>query len=230
MSTELINALLPKYNISKSLAKFVSEEADVFKRPMAKVLREFAGLKQREINQIMINDKRDIDLPLLTKGIKKTILKNPQINDLPSNITLKEVFRQTGFSPEKILSLISEFKPTITIQGKNYFLNATIPDVNKNVSEKDIKKYGLKPKRILDRARYESRSPGGGPVQRSRFQKYKIANIVKREVASQARINFIPEKQIKVDKELGHPVFTNSLFCSVLRRKKLHHLLKSLIN
>lgn len=217
----------------KPLARFLLQEIQISQRP-AQTLRKYTGLKQKEIAEILFNPDRDIKLPIIIKAIKKTISKDPKADklpELPENITLKEISRQTGFSPEQILKLINEFKPSININGISYCLNVNIPEVNdKHVLPKDIKKYGLKPKRVLKRSRYESRSPGGGPIQRTRLQKYKITNIVKREVVLQARLVFTPENKKTVNEESGHQIFMNNLFQLERHQKKSYLLLRRTIN
>ena len=60
----------------------------------------------------------------------------------------------------------------------------------------------INPKRVIRRARYQSRPPGGGPVQRARFQKQKAARVLPIMAKERTRIIFVSQDSVIEDPTL----------------------------
>lgn len=59
----------------------------------------------------------------------------------------------------------------------------------------------INPKRVIKGARYESRSPKGGPIQRARFQEQKVTGQIIKMAQEKARIVFDPVNQSEADSQ-----------------------------
>jgi len=201
----------------KPLARFFMDEIKASKKPL-RTLGLYTRLKKTEMDEVIFNPDRDIKLPKITSAIRR-ITKG-----FPSNLRIKEISRETGIPPEQINNIISRFKPKIFFNAVSYLIETDYKPVppNTKVTPSQIKDYNLKSRKVLKAARYQSRAPGGGPVQRTRIQDYRITSIVKSEVISSARIVFVPEIMKTENEEPGHRLSSKSLFLLAPRRKKYH--------
>ena len=143
-------------------------------------LREWTEFSETDINTAVYDENRDRNLPEIMQAIG-TLAQKWLANDLvPPPVTAKEISRQTGFSPQRITGIISNFAPTVDGFGRKYRLE---------LSDEENK---LPLKKAIKQSRYESRPPGGGPVQRARFQKRRLPAQLERLAQERKRIEFFP--------------------------------------
>lgn len=163
-----------------------------------RVARQWTGLSSGEINAGLYNPERGGQLPLIQQAVAS--LSSAWLkNDLtPPDVQVKQVTRRTGLAPGRIIRLVNSFQPEIKNGSGNYVLTidnsqALKPIISGDYSPtlKDTVNFGLSPKRILKSARYQSRPPGGGPVQRARLQDKNIPGVVSRMALENAKINFL---------------------------------------
>lgn len=143
-------------------------------------LRNWTELSETDINVAVYNENRDQKLPEILRAIGILAQKWLSNDLVPPPVTAKEISRQTGFSPPRITKIISDFAPTVDGFGQKYRL-----ELSDEENDPSIKK-------AIKQSRYESRPPGGGPVQRSRFQKRRLPVQLKRLVQERTRIKFFP--------------------------------------
>lgn len=145
-----------------------------------RTLRNWTEFSEAEIVAAAYDENRDQKLPEILRAIG-ILAQKWLANDLvPPPVTVKEISRRTGFSPQRITGIISDFTPLIDGLGKKYRL--------------ELSDDGKKPpiKRAIKEARYESRPPGGGPVQRTRFQKRRLSAQLQRLAQELTKIEFFP--------------------------------------
>ncbi len=145
-----------------------------------RTLENWTEFSETEIKAAAYDEDKDQKLPEILQAIG-VLAQKWLANDLvPPPITAKEVSRQTGFSPQRITGIISNFAPTVDGFGREYRLELS-DEENKPPIKKAIKQ-----------SRYESRSPGGGPVQKARFQKRRLPARLERMAQERTRIGFVP--------------------------------------
>lgn len=143
-------------------------------------LRNWTEFSEADISAAVYDQNRDQKLPEILQAIG-ILAQKWLANDLvPPPITAKEISRRTGFSPQRITGIITDFTPTMDGFGQNYRLELS-DEENKSPVKKAIKQ-----------SRYESRPPGGGPAQRIRFQKRRLPAQLVRLAQERARIQFFP--------------------------------------
>lgn len=133
-----------------------------------------------DISAAAYDENQDRNLPRIIQAIGTLAQKWLDYDLIPPPVTVKEVSRITGFSPQKITKLISKADSKIEGIGQTYTLELT-DDIRKSPIKKAVKQ-----------ARYESRPPGGGPVQRARFQKRRLSVQLNRLNQERNKIGFIP--------------------------------------
>jgi hypothetical protein len=183
-------------------------EAEIFcgqtkqKSGTVRTLRRWTGLPNEAIKSGLYNETQAIAMPIIENEIK-SILK-PWINsktdeDLPE-LQVVEIARATEMSPEKVIDALSRYPVRIPINGRTFTTVMQIPEFpKKNVELNDSSKYGVSPKRIVKDARYLSRPPGGGAVQKARIQEVKIDGLIRRDARKKAKIKFIPLDSLAPD-------------------------------
>ena len=145
-----------------------------------RTLKNWTELSETEIKAAVYDENRDRILPEILKAIG-FLARQWLSNDLvPPPVTAKEISRQTRFSPRRIVGIISNFAPTVDGFGQEYRLELS-DEENKPPIKKAIKE-----------SRYESRPPGGGPVQRARFQKRRLPAQLERLAQERTKIEFFP--------------------------------------
>lgn len=150
------------------------------KAAAGRTLRNWTDFSESEISAVFYNENRDQKLPEILRAIG-FLAQNWLTNDLiPPPITAKEISRRTGFSPQRITGIISDFAPIVDGFGRKYSLEIS-DDGNKQPIKKAIKQ-----------SRYESRPPGGGPAQRIRFQKRRLPAQLERLSRERTKIEFFP--------------------------------------
>lgn len=132
------------------------------KKP-SKLLREITNYNNEALKNAKFNPDLEETLPKIKTAIE-SYLKPWMIKDItdlmPQNLSLKQLSRTTKLNPRKIESLISRYGLTINLNGSS--MEVTIVKGNTN------------PKKIQRLGRYQSRPPGGGPVQRARIQSERL--------------------------------------------------------
>jgi len=145
-----------------------------------RTLGNWTELSDTDISAAVYDENRDRILPEILEAMG-FLARQWLSNDLvPPPVIAKEVSRQTGFSPQRITGIISNFSPTVDGFGRKYRLELS-DEENKPPIKKAIKQ-----------SRYESRPPGGGPVQRARFQKRRLPGQLERLAQERTRIEFFP--------------------------------------
>lgn len=145
-----------------------------------RTLRNWTEFSEADISAATYDENRDQKLPEMLQAIG-ILAQKWLANDLvPPQITAKEISRRTGFSPQRITGIITDFTPTMDGFGQKYRL--------------ELSDEGNKPpvKKAIKQSRYESRPPGGGPVQRARFQKRRLARQLERLAHERTKIEFFP--------------------------------------
>lgn len=169
-----------------------------------RVVRQWTGFPNDEIKSGLYNPEREEQLPLVQQAVAS--LSSAWLkNDLtPPDIRVKQVTRRTGLAPERIIKLVDKFQPEIKNGAGKYLLaianfDVLKPVINGNYSSTLIGTDGLalSPKRVIKEARYQSRLPGGGPVQRARLQNKNIPGAVRAMAVENARIKFVSPQSLK---------------------------------
>lgn len=177
-----------------------------------KIIRLWTGLSNDGINAGLYNPERDEQLPLIQQAVASLSSAWLEKNLVPPDLTVKQITRRTGLAPERIVRLVNSFQPEIKNGSGNYVLNIVDSEPLKPLIENgyssplnNIRGLGLSPKRILKSARYQSRPPGGGPVQRARLQDKNIPGIIRRMALENAGITFQPFPKSPAGSPRGQP-------------------------
>lgn len=175
------------------------------KQNAAKVVRKWTGLSNNTIRDGLFNETRDIVIHRIEQEILAALtpwIETKTEEGLPSFQPI-QLARSTGLSPERIIDALSRYPLTVAVNGSIFNSRIQIPEFPKqDLTLSDASKYGLSPKRIARDARYLSRPPGGGAVQKAKIQKSKIDGIIKREARKRAKIVFEPvvtSKELPID-------------------------------
>src|SRR3989344_244465 len=119
-------------------------------------LRQITGYSNTVLAESRYNPVVEETLPRIKNAITDYLESSLEAQ----NLTLKQLSRITDISPIKIENLIARYGITIGLNGST-----------KDVALTEGK---VSPKRVIKRGRYESRPPGGGPVQRARIQSRRL--------------------------------------------------------
>ncbi len=128
-----------------------------------KALKRLTDYSNQDLQNCFFNPERDQTLPLIIQAITNTLspwIKTSSTDFLPTNLTIGEISRQSNIDPRKIIRLINTYQPQINIGDKTFSLELQDAPINR--------------KRAIKNGRYFSRSPGGGPVQKSGLQKKRL--------------------------------------------------------
>lgn len=170
----------------------------------AMVVHQWTGLSNDEIKAGLYNPEREKQLPLIQQAVASLSLPWLENDLIPPDVRVKQVSRRTGLAPERVIRLVDSFQPKIENGSGNYVLDIADSEALKPVIKSgysftfnDIRNLGLSPKRILKSARYQSRPPGGGPVQRARLQDKNIPAAIRKMAIENARIKFVSPQSLK---------------------------------
>ena len=131
--------------------------------------------RQKELRSIFPEATKD-EISSAIDGNKPEITIQPE--ELPT--TVEEVSRRTGLSPTQVIQILAS-RSDLSLQ---------MPELDRltKYPVSAASEFGLNPKRIIKQARYQSRAPGGGPVQKSRLDENKASNIIREEAIKKAKI------------------------------------------
>lgn len=181
------------------------KEAIDGKQDAVKVVRQWTGLSNNTIRDGLFNETRDVVIPRIEQEVLATL--SPWIGtktdeDLPAIQTIQLV-RSTGLSPERIIDALSRYPLTVAVNGSTFTSAIQVPEFPKQgLTPSDASDFGVSPKRVVRDARYLSRPPGGGAVQKAKIQESKIDGIIKREARRRAQVVFEPvvtSEEIAID-------------------------------
>lgn len=164
------------------------------KRPKAtRIIRRWTGLPNQQIREALFSEDRDVLLPRIKQALLARL--NPWITtgtdqELPT-IRAIELARQTGLESEKIIRVLSQYPIPFSINGSTFtatFQTQELPQDKFTLD--DCKQYGLSPKKIIRGARYQSRPPGGGSVQKARIEESRIGEFIRKKVIKKTIVEF----------------------------------------
>lgn len=167
---------------------------------LQKATANWTGYGSDVIQAGIYKSDRDVPLGRIRSALTNVLMPwlSSGATDLPS-IQVKEIARIAKISPEKVINILTE-NPMFFRSGNDTpsFL-ATISAVATpgELGIADTRRTNINPKRIIRRARYLSRPPGGGPVQKARVDESRIPGILRREV--NARSQILLRKQEPID-------------------------------
>lgn len=186
----------------KELSAVIDEEIDRVKRKLplqrlnqqvkrsvtASVLRSWTSYKSQDIADGLFDADRDQVLPTVQQTLETLALPWINAGAEPPSLTLVQLTRRLNSSPQTIERLIETFAPTV--QSGETFFQASFDGVTSKPVKQAIRK-----------ARYESRPPGGGPVQKARLVETNLENTLARLQGNRKRIVFRPLPSISASKE-----------------------------
>lgn len=187
----------PIEDIKSDIARAEGER----RRNPIRIVRNWTGLSDSAIREGIFNQDRDVLLPKINKAIlsslKPWILTETE-QDLPA-ITVKEVSRSTKLSPEKVVNVLSNYPLAFSVNGSSVTTVIQKPEFpSRRLTLSDCRDYGLSPSRVARMARYLSRNPGGGPVQKAGIQNRDVDNLIRRNAWKERKIVF---EQVVRDQE-----------------------------
>ncbi|NTU46643.1 hypothetical protein HGA88_03370 [Candidatus Roizmanbacteria bacterium] len=155
-----------------------------------KVVQRWTGLPFAIVKRGEFEEKRDELLPIIEESIQAfNSWWRERGGEEPPMLTAKELSRRTGISVQKIVATLS-LNP---IELGMWSVSCLDPTLSKNrLPLTESRKYGVSPKGILRDARYLSRSPGGGPVQKARIDERKIDPLLRKAIYQRVPIQFEP--------------------------------------
>jgi len=184
-----------------------------------KEIRELTGWDNEEVNGAINKIERDEMVPFLKDNLAIRLapwLLNDALSDELPIFTVKEIARLTGFSAEKIISLVSNNAMTFGVNGSK--VQAQISDwpegvpPTKSMGLSDAGIYGVSPKRVIRDSRFQSRASGGGPIQKSGIRTDKLGPKILLEAKKERKIQFVPQNSDRAepnqltDQEIIQPI------------------------
>lgn len=159
------------------------------------VLRRVTGLPNTTIVGGLFNEARDITSPRINTAIA-TVMKpwtaTKTDEGLPV-LSVKELSRMTDLSPEKVTGVLEQYPYTIAVNGSTFVTDVQRPVFPKGkLSLTESKNYGLSPSRVARAARYESRPPGGGPVQKAGLQDQLVDKVLRKKAMEELEVVLKP--------------------------------------
>lgn len=165
----------------------------IAKRDSLKVVRQWTGLPNTTIKDGLFNETRDVVLPKIEQAVLTTIdpwIQAKTDEGLPAIQTM-QLARATGLSPERVVDTLSRYPLNIAVNGSTLASAVEVPEFSRQkLTPGDASAFGVSPKRVIRDARYLSRPPGGGAVQKAKVQEAKIDGIVKREAIKKTQVVF----------------------------------------
>ncbi len=186
--------------------------------PAPKTLRNFGGYTNDQIKNGIYSLPRDTYLPKIQNAIQ--IVLTPWImagsgDELP-HVSIQELSRISRIPTPTLIKVIQDNPITQSIGGVSYEVNLRLPDLTKaSLTIENATALGVSPKRLIRLSRYESRPPGGGPVQRARFQEKKVDGVLKPLAQNKAVVRFIKKEDeipiIPKAKDLRKPQYAKPI-------------------
>lgn len=167
-----------------------------------KSVRKQTGLPDGIIRDGLFNNDRDVLRPSVQQAVKQTLGPwiDLGIDEIPS-LTILEISRATGLSPSKVIQILTNYPVTISVNGTTLQSSVEPPTIPKNPSLKVCSDLGISTKRIQRGARYLSRAPGGGPVQKAGIQRKRLEAKIKEEARRRTKVRFsIPKAEVEDSK------------------------------
>ncbi len=176
------------------------------RRGQVRVVRNWTGLPNVTIRGGIFNEERDVLAPQVNQAILaelKPWRENKVDQDLPT-VTVKQVSRGTGLSPERVIKVLSQYPLSFSVNGSSFTTNIQRPEFpDRRLKLSDSRTYGLSASRVARTARYLSRPAGGGPVQKQGIQDRDVDSLIRRKAWEEQEIVFnqiiIPEEKEAVD-------------------------------
>lgn len=182
--------------ISEAIQQLSDEKPKNF-TPVIKTLRTYGNYSETEIKNGFVSENRDVVFPKITKSVNKILLPwlQSETKKLPK-ITLLELSKMTRFPAGKLIKTLQEYPLTLKVGELTYITELCLQEVPDGpLSIKDGTRFGISPQRLTRLARYQSRPPGGGPVQKTRIQENRIKGILKPLAQSKGFIKFVSQEQ-----------------------------------
>ncbi len=202
MKTELFNQRF-RTTLQRDGFSVVDIEREATEAPPKRgipVVRRWTGYSDQTIRDGMQQSDRDTLLPQLKDAIVETLRPwiQAQTTDNLPDVRIIEFARATGLSVQKIRDLLDKYPVEVSINGFTVKAAVITPKV---IEEKDGEKlpfsisegrsFGVvKSKRVLKDARYESRSPGGGPVVKARTTSKALRSAIIDQARKRAIVSF----------------------------------------
>ena len=171
------------------------------------IIRDNTKWSDEEINAARFQFERD-ELAILVSNMLQEMLIRwseipngyaPAVNGNLPCFTVKELSRTTGLSPEKLRDLLEKYPPTFRLNGERMVAqleewpDGQPPSDNTTITE--ARSYNVSPKKIITQSRFQSRPPGGGPVQKSAIKKDKVGRMLRQAAQSQRKIRFVSSQK-----------------------------------
>jgi len=164
-----------------------------------KSVRRWTSLPNATIIDGLFNEARDVSLLQIEQEVL-TVLKpwiETKTDECLPDLQVLQLSRATGMSPERIIDTLSRFPLSISVNGLTFSSVVQIPDMPKDkLTLSRSTEFAVSPKRVIKDARYLSRPPGGGSVQKARVQESKIDGIIRKEARRKAKVVFKPIQEI----------------------------------
>ncbi len=170
----------------------VTSGADKKQSPV-KVIRRWTGLPNNAIREGLFNDDRDVVSPRINGAILGRLeawIDTKTDEGLPA-ITIKELSRTINLSPEKIIGVLSKYPLSFSVNGSSFSTGIQRPEFpNGRLTLSDSSEYGLSPSRVARAARYQSRPPGGGPVQKAGIQDRDVDGVIRKRAWGEQEVQY----------------------------------------
>ena len=172
------------------------------KRDPLRILRRWTELPDDTLRKGIYKIDRDELSPRISEAITEIIKAWTDTNTdegLPL-ITVKELSRATSLDSETIIKNLVKYPLSFTINGTGFSTSIQSPKFpGKRLTIKDSRNFGLSPLRVARSARYQSRPPGGGPVQKAGIQNEKVNNIIRKRAWTEQKIQFNKALPAEID-------------------------------
>lgn len=160
----------------------------------AKIVREWTGYSNEDISKSFSNPEEESATQLIFDTLIDGLgpwMRTRTTQDLPI-YQAKEISRATGLSVEKIVDSLSRYPFTVTIAGQEFISTVTKPVFDRPQQLSDCKTLNVSPSKAQRDARYLSRPPGGGAVQKARVLYSRVNGIVRKKAWENCRVGFAP--------------------------------------
>lgn len=190
------------------------------KKSLKKTLRYWTGMPNDVICEGLFNYDRDVVSPKINSVILEKLdanIKTKTNENLPS-VKVKEISRATGFSSEKIVNILSGYPFKFSVNGSSFVAEVQKPEFpSERLTFASCCKYGISPKRVSREARFQSRKPGGGVIQKAGLQNRNIDRVIRKKTFEEMEIIFT--KSVPKQEEIEYGVM-EELEIPVKKRKR----------